>query len=93
MKSLMDGQKGDFSKPGLTPNIPDWAGEVAAKNAVGIILETAHPAKFGEVVQAAGGKEPPVPERLAEVLRLPDRAIPMENDYAAFKDWLKANLK
>ena len=93
MKSLMDGQKGDFSKPGLTPNVPDWAGEVAAKNAVGIILETAHPAKFGEVVQAAGGKEPPVPERLAEVLRLPDRAIPMENDYAAFKDWLKANLK
>jgi len=93
MQSLVNGQKSDYRKPGLTPNIPAWAGEIAAKNAVGIVLETAHPAKFGQIVQAAGGKEPPVPERLAEVLRLPDRSIPMENNYDSFKDWLKSNLK
>ena len=93
LQSLIDGKETDYAKPGLTPNIPAWANEIATNNAVGIILETAHPAKFGQIVQKAGGKEPPVPEPLAEVLRLPDRAIPMENDYTAFKDWLKTNLK
>ena len=52
----------------------------------------ASPAKFGEIVTDAIGKEPPIPARLEEVMRLPDRAIPMENDYNLFKDWLLANL-
>jgi threonine synthase len=92
MKNLMDGVKNDFDKPGLTPNIPSWGQDVVNKKAVGVLLETASPAKFGEIVTDAIGKEPPIPARLEEVMRLPDRAIPMENDYNLFKDWLLANL-
>ncbi len=92
MESLINGVKNDYNKPGLTPNIPQWADSVVNKKAVGVILETASPAKFGNIVQDAIGKEPPMPDRLEEVLRLPDNAIPMENDYNQFKDWLIANL-
>ena len=92
MKNLMDGVKNDFEKPGLTPNIPYWGQKLVEKKAVGVFLETASHAKFGEIVTDAIGKEPPIPARLEEVMRLPDRAIPMENDYNLFKDWLLANL-
>lgn len=93
MEALLDGAKNDYTKPGLTPNIPVWAEDVKNKKAIGVILETASPAKFGSIVTNAIKREPPVPERLAEVLRLPDQAIPMDNDYGKFKDWLLANLK
>lgn len=92
MNDLINGIKNDYNKPGLTPNIPSWAKSVVDKKAVGIILETASPAKFGSTVAEAIGKEPPMPARLEEVMRLPDKAIPMENDYNKFKDWLLANL-
>ena len=92
MEKLIDGEKNDINKPGLTPNIPDWAEKVVNKTAVGVVLETASPAKFGSIVTQAIGREPPMPDRLEEVLRLPDNAIPMENDYNMFKDWLISNL-
>ena len=92
MESLINGNKNDFNAPGLTPNVPAWGQAVVNKKAVGVILETASPAKFGQTVFDAIGKEPPIPARLEEVMRLPDRAIPMDNDYNAFKDWLLANL-
>jgi threonine synthase len=57
-----------------------------------MILETAHPAKFGETVKAATGREPSIPERLQKVLSLPDRSTPMTTDYTEFRDWLIANL-
>lgn len=90
--NLKNGVKNDPEKPGLTPNLPDWADEVINNNAVGIILETAHPAKFGSIVQEATGREPAIPETLQAVMALPDQAIPMNNDYEEFKAWLKANL-
>ena len=93
MADLVAGNKGDFNKPGLTPSVPNWSQKVLDKKAVGIILETASPAKFGQIVTDAIGKEPPIPARLEEVMRLQDRAIPMNNDYKQFKDWLLANLK
>ena len=92
MEALINGNKNDYNKPGLTPNIPAWGQSVVDKKAVGVILETASPAKFGQTVFDAIGKEPPIPARLEEVMRLPDRAIPMDNDYNKFKDWLLANL-
>ena len=92
MERLINGEKNDFNKPGLTPNIPEWAKSVTNKNAIGVILETASPAKFGSIVTEAIGREPPMPARLEEVLRLPDNAILMENDYNMFKNWLIANL-
>ncbi len=94
MASLMNGTKNDWTKPGLTPNIPDWADDVVTKkNAIGVILETAHPAKFGAIVEKATGSKPSIPDRLEKVLKLQDRAIPMENNYELFKEWLLANLK
>ena len=81
----------DISKPGLTPNVPSWAG--CAKDSVGIILETASPAKFGQTVKLATGKEPALPERLERVMHLPDNSVPMENDYAKFRAWLEENLR
>lgn len=91
-EKLKDGCKNDITKPGLTPNLPLWADRVIEKQAVGIILETAHPAKFGATVQKATGQTPLIPDRLEKVLSLPDNAIPMENSYETFKDWLLANL-
>ena len=92
MEALKNGTKNDFTKPGLTPNLPSWADKVINKEAVGIILETAHPAKFGATVQNAIGRQPSMPDRLEKVLALPDHAIPMEKDYESFKDWLVSNL-
>lgn len=91
-EALKNGIKNDISKPGLTPSLPEWADEVINRNAVGIILETAHPAKFGSIVAEATGREPAIPETLQAVLDLPDMAIPMENNYETFKEWLKSNL-
>lgn len=92
MKKLMDGQKNDITTPGLTANIPSWAQSVIDNKASAIILETAHPAKFGSTVVDAIGREPSIPERLEKVLSLPDNAIPMEKDYDSFKSWLVSNL-
>ncbi len=91
-EKLKNGEKGDYTKPGLTPNLPVWYQEVLNKNALGIILETAHPAKFSETVANAINRTPVVPDRLERVLQLEDRAIPMENSYSQFKEWLLANL-
>ncbi|WP_147634889.1 threonine synthase [Treponema pectinovorum] len=94
MKDLVAGKKNDYTKPGLTPNIPSWVDDVITKkNAIGVILETAHPAKFGSTVTKATGKSPSIPDRLEKVLKLKDLSIPMENDYEQFKDWLLENLR
>ncbi|MBQ9623359.1 MAG: threonine synthase [Treponema sp.] len=92
MEALKNGTKNDFTKPGLTPNLPSWADKVINKEAVGIILETAHPAKFGATVQKATGASPIIPDRLEKVMKLEDKAIPMENSYEQFKSWLLENL-
>ncbi len=92
MEKLLKGEKNDYTKPGLTPNVPFWAESVVNKEAVNIILETAHPAKFGATVEKAINREPSMPDRLEKVLSLPDRAIPMEKDYDSFKEWLVSNL-
>lgn len=82
----------DYRNKGLSPNVPEWASKVTSKEAVGIILETASPAKFGQIVREAIDKDPVIPERLEQIMKLPDQAVSMENDYNKFKDWLLANL-
>ena len=84
--------KGDNTKPGVIANTPSWTQKVIDKKAVGIVLETAHPAKFGATVVQAIGREPSMPDRLEKVMSLPDHAIPMEKDYDSFKAYLTANL-
>ena len=75
MENLMAGITGNPEEPGLTPSLPQWADKVKT-SALGIILETAHPAKFG----------------VERVLRLPDCSVAMGKDYASFKEWLVENL-
>ncbi len=78
--------------PGMTNSKPAWFNKVENKEAVGIVLETAAPAKFGSTVVNAIGREPSMPERLAKVMNLPDHAIPLSSDFDTFKDWLVNNL-
>ncbi len=92
MEKLVGGFKGDIQKPGLTPNIPAWANDVVEGKAVGIVLETAHPTKFGSTVQEAVGRIPSMPPSLERVMRLKDNSIPMSKDYESFKSWLVENL-
>jgi threonine synthase len=48
---------------------------------LGMVLGTAHPAKFSEVVRQAIDVEVPLPERLASCLHKEKRSIPIANRY------------
>ena len=54
----------------------------------GVFLETAHPAKFKETVEAAIGAEIPIPERLAAFMKGEKQSIGMTADFADFKAYL-----
>src|SRR5580704_17065718 len=54
----------------------------------GLVLATAHPAKFAEIVQKGIGVAPPLPERLARHLQQPKLSLPMSNSYDDFKQFL-----
>jgi len=56
----------------------------------GIILETAHPAKFPEVVEQETGQPVAIPERLARLRDLPKVSTEISKDFADFKGWLMA---
>ena len=51
----------------------------------GVVLATAHPAKFPETVRAALGIEPELPERLRACLDRLTYAVPLDNDFAALR--------
>jgi threonine synthase len=53
-----------------------------------IILETAHPVKFPEVVEEAIGENIAIPESVQFLLDKPKVAIPMDASFAAFKTWM-----
>lgn len=57
-----------------------------------ITLGTAHPAKFGEVVEEATGITPDIPERLARVLELEKQATTVGNRPEDLKDFLLQTL-
>jgi threonine synthase len=54
----------------------------------GIIVETAHPAKFKETVESATGTEVELPESLANCLKKEKHALELNNEYSAFKEFL-----
>lgn len=54
----------------------------------GIVLETAHPAKFVEDVEMILGRKIVIPERLAALANKEKNAVRMQPDYASFKEWL-----
>lgn len=56
--------------------------------AFGIILGTAHPAKFQEDVSKILRTDLPLPQPLEQLLKQPKSATPMPVDYALFRKWL-----
>jgi threonine synthase len=53
-----------------------------------IVLSTAHPGKFTEIVRQATGELPPVPERLARCLSLPKQSHPLGNTLPELSEFL-----
>jgi threonine synthase len=59
--------------------------------AQGLVLATAHPAKFADVVMRAIDTAPPLPDRLAAYLERPKLSVPMSSRYDDFKQLLSAH--
>ena len=57
-------------------------------NEVGIFLETAHPAKFKEKVDAIINEDIAIPERLQAFMRGTKQNIEMSNRFEEFKEFL-----
>ncbi len=55
---------------------------------VGFFLETAHPAKFKDTVEAITGQPVAIPDRLAAFMRGQKQSIPMTKDFKDFKSYL-----
>jgi threonine synthase len=58
--------------------------------AQGLVLATAHPAKFADVVMKAIGTAPPLPDRLAAYLKRDKLSLPISSSYGEFKQFLLA---
>jgi threonine synthase len=56
--------------------------------APGIVLATAHPAKFAETVARAVGVRPETPERLAAFLERPKKSISFPNRFTELQEFL-----
>ncbi|MCC6516721.1 MAG: threonine synthase [Chitinophagales bacterium] len=54
----------------------------------GVILSTAHPVKFGELVAPLIGEEVAIPERLQSIINGKKLSIPMSANFDVFKAWL-----
>jgi threonine synthase len=61
-----------------------------AEPAQGLVLATAHPAKFADVVMKAIGSAPPLPDRLAAYLKREKLSLPISSSYDEFKQFLLA---
>ena len=59
-------------------------------NRPAVVLATAHPGKFPEVIHEALGVRPPVPDALSVLASRPRQSISMPPEYAAFKTFLLA---
>jgi threonine synthase len=57
-------------------------------DAIGIILETAHPSKFLDVVEDVLKEKVAIPSQLAQYMNLPKLSIPLAADFATFKKFL-----
>lgn len=53
-----------------------------------VVLSTAHPVKFGDVIAPLIGKDVEIPERLNSLLVNEKKSIPMSKNFDDFKAWL-----
>jgi threonine synthase len=65
----------------------------ADRDAVGVFLATAHPAKFREVVEPAIGEPVALPSALAEALARPRHSIHLAANYPALLDLVQPKSK
>jgi threonine synthase len=56
-----------------------------------VVLATAHPAKFPDAVEQATGVRPDLPDGLADLMDLPERAVDMPNDAAQVEAYVRAH--
>jgi threonine synthase len=61
-----------------------------AEPSQGLVLATAHPAKFAEIVEKGIGVKPPLPERLACHLQQKKLSVPVSSNYEDLKKFLLA---
>jgi threonine synthase len=57
----------------------------------GLVLATAHPAKFADIVQQAIGIAPPLPDRLAACLKRERLSLPFSSNYGDLKAFLSTS--
>lgn len=63
--------------------------EALEENQAGVFLETAHPAKFTETVEAVVGKgNVPLPEKLAAFVKGEKQSVPLGKSFSEFKSFL-----
>ena len=62
--------------------------EQLASDETGIFLETAHPAKFLEVVESIVNEKIPVPDKLQEFMKGEKQSIYLKKDFEGFKKFL-----
>ena len=55
---------------------------------VGVFLETAHPAKFKDVVEPIIGTSVDIPDRLSAFMHGTKQSVPMSKDFSAFRSYL-----
>ncbi len=68
-----------------------YTSEVSGK-VNGIFLETAHPAKFKNVVDETLGQEIEIPEPLLKFMKQTKQSTSISNDFDAFRNYLITNL-
>jgi threonine synthase len=64
------------------------AAQKTGKPVNGVVLATAHPAKFGNVVKEATGIDVPIPDRLHQIIDKEKHSVPMSADFEDFKQYL-----
>lgn len=67
--------------------------EIIKSQTLGIVLETAHFAKFKEEVETILGTEISMPSTLARLHSAEKVSIPMHPSYSNFRSWLLDNLQ
>ena len=66
----------------------DYLKNISKNSFYGIIVETAHPAKFKDIVESATCKEINMPEILSNCLEKEKRAVALPNEYKSLKNYL-----
>ncbi len=66
--------------------------DLIQQDETGIFLETAHPAKFKDIVEESIQAEVELPDYLREIQNKPKQSIRMPADYSKFKQWLMKNI-